>query len=414
MTRSTLLGARVRRVRQAVHAECRQWLALTGFGAAMALVLGGLWAGAALYVEFATPADVARFAADAAPGFTIFAGATLLVFLARGVAIGMSDNLYLGERRAARVLAVGMFTIAAVFGLALASGPAAAQTADAPTAPTATEAAGQTEGGYCARRLGTWFYCERPPAPPKPAPKTPDPATPPIEAKPVEVRELEAFQKALDEARQVAVWNPTSENVEKFYLMQRAALDKGGVFADQFRRLTWTNPELDYTLKRPVNELGKHTWEDERNFDRDLFLRNFASQLGIFYVYRESCGACQTFSPIVRNFADRFAVNVKAISTDGSSNPHFRQVMHDRGQLKSWGVTQQTPAILVYQSPSIDPRTGKAIPLVVRGSSGKELRLRPCAKPQGCLTYVGAGVMSVNEIAERLFVLLATEPGQDF
>ena len=33
---------------------------------------------------------------------------------------------------------------------------------------------------------------------------------------------------------------------------------------------------------------------------------------------------------------------------------------------------------------------------------------------EGCLTYLGAGVLSVDELADRLFVTLATQPGQDF
>jgi conjugal transfer pilus assembly protein TraF len=77
-------------------------------------------------------------------------------------------------------------------------------------------------------------------------------------------------------------------------------------------------------------------------------------------------------------------------------------------------VTPQTPAILVYQNPTIDPKTGAQRQLTVRGSSGRDIRLRPCLKPQGCLTYVGAGVMAVDDIAERLYVLLATNPGEDF
>ena len=82
--------------------------------------------------------------------------------------------------------------------------------------------------------------------------------------------------------------------------------------------------------------------------------------------------------------------------------------MADQGQLKAWGFSSPaTPALLIFQKPS-------TAPVAVKISNGKSVTLRPCAKPKGCLTYLGAGVMSVEDIAERMFVLLATEPGQDF
>ena len=75
-----------------------------------------------------------------------------------------------------------------------------------------------------------------------------------------------------------------------------------------------------------------------------------------------------------------------------------------------------TSSVLGVQAPCallIVQRASKA-PVRATLSNGKVVTLRPCAKPKGCLTYLGAGVMSVEDIAERMFVLLATRPGQDF
>jgi conjugal transfer pilus assembly protein TraF len=88
--------------------------------------------------------------------------------------------------------------------------------------------------------------------------------------------------------------------------------------------------------------------------------------------------------------------------------------VRDQGQLAAWGVRQTTPALLFFQASDVDPRTGQIRPRRVRGSNGQMIELLPCTKPQGCLTYAGAGVMSLEDIAERLFVLLSKEPGTDF
>ncbi len=277
---------------------------------------------------------------------------------------------------------------------------------------TGLPAVAQDAVEYCSRDLGQWFYCERPVA----EERTPaDPVRPPATvAVAPELAELEQFQKELEEARNIATWRPSPETVERYYRLQQVALDKGGLFADYYRRLVWTNPELDYTVKRPVVEVAKHGWTDDRLADRDRFLRAVSDKVGLFYVYRGSCGPCTIASPIVKGFSDRYGMNVQAISADGAPNPHFPGARRDQGQLQQWGVRQMTPSLLFFQSSDVDPRTGEVKPRRIRGANGEMLELLPCRKREGCLTYAGAGVMSLEDIAERLFVLLSKEPGTDF
>ena len=286
--------------------------------------------------------------------------------------------------------------------VALAFGASGAAFAQAPS----------QEQTYCGRDLGQWFYCDRPAPPEQPEERSEN--SPLRSMRAPEIAELEQFQKELEEARNIATWRPSPETVETYYRLQQVALDKGGMFADYYRRLVWTNPELDYTVKRPVVEVAKHGWTDDRLADRDLFLRNVSDKVGLFYVYRGSCGPCTIASPIVKSFGDRFGMSVSAISADGAPNQHFPSARRDQGQLQQWGVRQMTPALLFFQSSDVDPRTGEVRPRRVRGANGQMMELLPCRKREGCLTYAGAGVMSLEDIAERLFVLLSKEPGTDF
>ena len=266
------------------------------------------------------------------------------------------------------------------------------------------------DGSYCGRQLGSWFYCERP----SPPPQTRDPNA--LRGrKPREIVELEAYQKALEEARQVAIWRPTSENVERYIRMQKVALDKSSLFSDLWRRAIWTNPDLDYTLQRPTTQIAKAEYDNERSSDRDLFLRSVSDQVGMFYVYSGTCGPCRVASPIIKSFSDRFGVKVKVISTDGADNPVFGPTLADRGQLSSWGIDHKvTPALLLYQTPSHVSSQGVLRQTVVNVGDGRQVALRPCTQARGCLTYLGAGVMSVEDIAERSFILLSKEPGSDY
>ena len=265
---------------------------------------------------------------------------------------------------------------------------------------------------YCERNLGTWFYCESPEEEVQPEEK--DQPRRALSQDEADYQSLLKFKEDMEKARQIAVWNPTQENLRRYQKYQQEALDKGGLFADSWRRMIWEDPSLDYSLVRPVSELGKATWTDTRNMDRDMFFRSLRGQVGIYYVYRDHCAPCKVQSPTMANFVTRYGVPVHAISSDGSANEYFPNAKRDNGQLKAWGLgSGVSPAYLVYQASNVQ-KDGTVQPLQIRVSDNRVINLRPCTNPKGCLQYIGAGVLSVDELADRLYVILGTEPGKDF
>ena len=273
------------------------------------------------------------------------------------------------------------------------------------------------EGGgsstYCDRSLGQWFYCQDPQSDDQQQAAASGQASQQAQDD-KDVAAAKQFAAQMERARQVAVWNPSEENLRRYYAYQQVTMEKSGLFADKIRRIVWADPSLDYDLKRPVNEAGKTEWLETRMTDRDLFFRQAYDQVGIFYIYRGSCGPCRTASPIVAEFGRRYGFPIQAISTDGAPNPEFADFKIDKGQLAAWGITNpMTPAYLIYQKPTLD-RDGQEADVEVTVTDGKKIRLRPCLNPKGCVTYFGAGVLSIEEMADRLYVTLATEPGRDF
>jgi conjugal transfer pilus assembly protein TraF len=310
---------------------------------------------------------------------------------------------------------VRMTTLGVVLGFITLPVAVQAQTAAAAPTPPSTSAQRPEDGhgsDYCSRQLGTWFYCDAEQAEPEPPVASPGGPAPSNDE--ADIAAAEKFKADMEKARLIAVWNPTEDNIRRYYAFQQQTMSKSGMFADTVRRLVWSDPSLDYTLQRPISAAAKTEWVDTRNTDRDLFFRGAYDQIGLFYIYRGSCGPCRVSSPIVREFGQRFGVVVKPISTDGAPNAEFPNFVTDHGQLKAWGITEPvTPAYLIYQKPSLDAQ-GNAKPISITVSDGKQIALRPCQNPKGCLTYLGAGVLSVDELADRLFVTLATQPGKDF
>ena len=125
------------------------------------------------------------------------------------------------------------------------------------------------QGGnfYCRRKLGTWFYCDKPKARPRSA--VPAPAQPRQSA----AEQMKAIAAELDELKARAVLEPTTANVTAYIVFQRQQLDRASMFADVWQRAIWQNPNLDYTLQRPVSTVAKRAWIDNRAADRAAVLQ---------------------------------------------------------------------------------------------------------------------------------------------
>lgn len=247
-------------------------------------------------------------------------------------------------------------------------------------AAIAGEEGGERSAGdpfYCGeRRLGTWFYCD----PARRAPKD-IPVSPPVPA----AEQLAAVRAALDELKARAILNPSEENVVAYVRFQREQLDRASTFSDVWQRAIWQHPDMDYTLQRPVSTLGKRTWIDNRKADRDAVLTRLGERYGLFYFYAQSCAACDVAGPILRSVADSHRLTVMAVSMDGGPSKDFPNYLVDSGQRERMGIPgKETPALVLF-----DTVTKRTIP-------------------------VGYGILSADEIMDRIFTLTNTTVGSDF
>ncbi|OYY63284.1 conjugal transfer protein TraF [Sphingomonas sp. 28-62-11] len=232
---------------------------------------------------------------------------------------------------------------------------------------------------YCGeRKLGQWFYCVKP----KTTEAAPNALTEPQASA---AERIASITKQLDELKARAILEPTETNVIAYVRFQREQLDRASTFSDTWQRALWQNPDLDYTLQRPVSTVGKRLWLDNRKADRDAILTNLGQRYGLFYFYAQSCGACEVFAPILRSVTDSHRMSVMAVSMDGGPNKEFPNYVVDSGQRSRMGVPgNETPALVLF-----DTQTKRTIP-------------------------VGYGVLSADEIMDRIFILTNTKVGSDY
>lgn len=235
---------------------------------------------------------------------------------------------------------------------------------------------------YCEQRqLGSWFYCD-PAKRPKPE-EAPATAAAPAQSA---TAQLAAITAELDELKAKAVLDPSTENLTSYITFQREQLDRASTFADVWSRTIWQNPELDYTLQRPVNTLGKQTWMDQRKADRQGTMAGLSERYGVFYFYSSACAACQVFGPIMRSLSDQYGLEVLAVSMDGGGNAAFPNYVVDTGQYEMMGLgaNRQVPALVLF-----DTQTKQPVP-------------------------IGYGLMAADEVMGRIYALTQSAPGRDF
>lgn len=199
-------------------------------------------------------------------------------------------------------------------------------------------------------------------------------------------KKIEDFQKMLDEAKAKAVWEPTEDNIRQYMILQMQTMNQASLFSDVWRRVVWTHPTLDYTQKRPVNNIGKQLWYSDRESKTLNTLKNINKRYGIFFVYSTSCPYCIRYSQILKDFKQTHNIEIKGISIDGKFLPGWeKNSFVNKGQLERLGIDYRTVPITVL----FDNTTESIIP-------------------------VGYGLMAQDEILERIYVITQTNPGEDY
>ena len=230
--------------------------------------------------------------------------------------------------------------------------------------------------------LGWHFYCDRDreDAEENVPAKQPPPARP---AGPME--RILKMRRTLEEARARAVLDPNADNVEAYLQLQQKALQRAASFSDAFRRTVWGNPELDYTLRRPVGALAKTLWSDERRAERAAVLARLGERYGLIYLGQTGCSGCRVFGPLLRAFALRHGLDVLAVSLTGAPLEGWPEAVPDQGRAARLGLTTRVvPAVFLY-----DTQMSRALP-------------------------VSFGVVAEDQLAERIFALTAREVGSDY
>ena len=174
---------------------------------------------------------------------------------------------------------------------------------------------------------------------PQPAPSQPAQPTPPAPFSLAWVKQM--LPKYLEKA-----WNdPTPENVEAYFLIQRFTLDKANAFSDMAERVVVGNVALDETMRRPHSMGGAAQTNFQVIDTTNKLAKKVAERAGIWFFFRSDCRYCEIQAPVIANL-EHEGFSVTAISIDGGElqSYKFKRTYQDAGHAMKLNVTA-TPSI---------------------------------------------------------------------
>ncbi len=191
-------------------------------------------------------------------------------------------------------------------------------------------------------------------------------------------KQIEVFKKDLETRLHTALVSPTQENIRNYLTLQKQWMDHVQKFALTWQRTVLTTPELDETLKSPVNQTAVHVFLEEETKRKTKKIRDMAEHYGLIFFFRSGCPYCKVFAKTVREFADTYGWKVLAVFLDQEGAlPEFPDAQMDNGIARNLNI-EVVPTLL-----ALHPQTKRVIPLSFGVVSARELEERIDILQQG-------------------------------
>lgn len=189
-----------------------------------------------------------------------------------------------------------------------------------------------------------------------------------------EIKDAQELREELKYREDIAIMNPTEENVKNYLDAWHLVQNKATEFTNEWRRVVWTNPQYDYSLVSPSNNAALQVSNESRQTNMEQYLKNISKEHGLVFFFRSDCPYCHQFAPILQQLSIQFGIEVLPVTIDGQCMSYFSQCKDGRLTAQQWGV-DRVPATFI-----VSKRTKETAP-------------------------IGFGVMSYQEVIERIWVL---------
>ncbi len=189
-----------------------------------------------------------------------------------------------------------------------------------------------------------------------------------------ELSELKTVEELKQEAKRrldVAVMEPTKENITAYLAVNTLMLEKSTVFAQKWKETLWANPGFDHTVVHPNANFAQVALKDEAKSEKADILKELSNRAGLVILVQSGCSFCSLMAPVIQKLQQETAIRALAISIKGDVTDEWPGAKTDNGIVKrlmtlSGSVPTVTPAIFLVD------RKGEQAQLIASGALSLE------------------------------------------
>jgi conjugal transfer pilus assembly protein TraF len=202
-----------------------------------------------------------------------------------------------------------------------------------------------------------------------------------------EITDAKDLREEVDRRKRVAIMNPSPENMYAYLEGNKFIQDKAAMFTDVWRRTVWQNSDLDYNVRNPTANFAQVDIKQARTRAYDAQVKDLSKNNGLMFFFRGDCQYCKIQAPILQMVTRQYGFRVMAVSLDGGGMDEFPGAKVDNGISKI--VSNGEGVLNVPALYLVSDDTKRVVP-------------------------IGAGVLAMDEIVDRIRVLVNTAPGTEF
>ncbi len=162
------------------------------------------------------------------------------------------------------------------------------------------------------------------------------------------VEQMKLIQEKMEEAKIIAIMNPTVENIATYKVYQDYFVEKSSMFSAKWEEMLLQYPELDYNIKNSFYNATAPIKEAERRKEETKAIEYISQRYGIFFFYRGNNPLDNKLAETVKGFSQQYNISIVPISIDGRSSPDFPHSRGDQGQSAKMNI-KHFPALFLVE-----------------------------------------------------------------
>ncbi len=132
--------------------------------------------------------------------------------------------------------------------------------------------------------------------------------------------EIDRLKQELDDLRFVMMARPTPWNVWKYRNKEGEMWKKAFKLHDAWEMANLIYPEQRDLINNPVNVHALKIKREKDQENKIKEIKELAKKFDLVLFFQKDCSYCEVFSPVLKNFGEKYDFNIEAISLDGATN----------------------------------------------------------------------------------------------